>query len=214
MKSNPLWDLARFLLHPSWVTAVYWLLALTSIGIAIYAFRHIEAQRSPRRVAEWLLRFLIGSLWWQETLWKLPPYYGSTPDDPTGSMLYHWIVEIGSSASVPLQADFVNRVVLPHFYFFAAIVYGLEVLTAVSLILGVLVRLWSIIGALQILNMWLGLYNAQGVWPWAYFVLFLLQLMLALHQYGRSLGIDGIIVERYRRSTHGRAEGAVLAALT
>ena len=43
---------------------------------------------------------------------------------------------MGKSAAVPLQADFVNNIVLPHFYLFAPIVYLLEVLTAVSLILG------------------------------------------------------------------------------
>jgi hypothetical protein len=31
---------------------------------------------------------------------------------------------------------------LPHFYLFASIIYLLEVLTAVSLLLGIFVRLW------------------------------------------------------------------------
>ena len=64
---------------------------------------------------------------------------------------------MGRSAAIPLQADFVNNVVLPHFYLFAPIVYAAEVLTAVSLILGIFVRFWGLIGALQILNLWLGL---------------------------------------------------------
>ena len=72
---------------------------------------------------------------------------------------------MGKSAAIPLQADFVNNVVLPHFYLFAPIVYAAEVLTAVSLILGILVRFWGMIGALQILNLWLGLYNAEGSGP-------------------------------------------------
>jgi uncharacterized membrane protein YphA (DoxX/SURF4 family) len=46
-----------------------------------------------------------------------------------------------------------NNVVLPHFYLFAPIVYLLEVLTAVSLLLGIFVRLWALIGALQIVNL-------------------------------------------------------------
>ena len=44
-------------------------------------------------------------------------------------------------------------------------VYSLEALMAVSLMLGIFVRFWSVIGALQILNLWLGLYNAAGEWP-------------------------------------------------
>jgi uncharacterized membrane protein YphA (DoxX/SURF4 family) len=48
---------------------------------------------------------------------------------------------------------FVNNIVLPHFYLFAPIVYLLEVLTSVSLILGIFVRLWALIGTLQIVNL-------------------------------------------------------------
>jgi len=66
----------------------------------------------------------------------------------------------------------------------------------VSLMLGVFVRLWGLIGALQVLNLWLGLYNAEGEWPWTYFFLLVLQVIFTLHRYGRSLGLDAIIVER------------------
>ena len=48
------------------------------------------------------------------------------------------------------------------FTYFALIVYSRKVLTAVSLILGIFVRFWSVIGALQLLYLWLGLYNSEG----------------------------------------------------
>jgi hypothetical protein len=69
----------------------------------------------------------------------------------------------------------------------------------------VFVRLGGVIGALQIANLWLGLYSAPGEWPWTYFFLFLLMLSFALHHYGRSLGVDAIIAPRFRgRETLGR----------
>lgn len=196
MKPNPLSDVLHFLVQPAWTTTLYWLLLLGSIAVAVYAWRRIPGQRSWRNVGDWLCRLLIGSMWWQQTLWKLPPLYTDNPSDPTNSGLHYWMTRMGESASIPLQADFVNHIVLPHFYFFAPIVYTLEVLTAVSLILGVFVRLWGLIGALQVLNLWLGLYNAQGEWPWTYFFLLVLQVIFTLHRYGRSLGLDAIIVER------------------
>src|SRR5260370_12904651 len=91
---------------------------------------------------------------------------------------------MAKSASIPLQAVSVTILVLPHFALFAPAVYCLEVLTAVSLILGIFVRFWGAIGALQILNLWLGLYNPQGEWPWTYFFLLELQLIFAGHNYG------------------------------
>jgi uncharacterized membrane protein YphA (DoxX/SURF4 family) len=215
MQPNPLTDTLHYLLTPSWTTGIFWLLILGSIGIAIYAWAKIESQRSLHHVANWIFRFLVGSMWWEQTLWKLPPYYTDHPEDSMNTGLYYWMTELGKSASIPLQADFVNNLVLPHFYLFAPAVYALEVLTAASLILGIFVRFWGVIGALQILNLWLGLYNAQGEWPWTYFFLLVLQLIFALHQYGRSLGLDAIIVARSARTNaRGALSRIVLGVLT
>ena len=150
---------------------------------------------------------LIGCMWWQQTLWKLPPFYTDHPEQPfgeTGSGLLD--DRDGQVRGDPAcRRDFVNNIVLPHFYLFAPMVYAAEVLTAVSLILGIFVRFWGLIGALQILNLWLGLYNAEGEWPWTYFFLLVIQLIFALHHYGRSLGLDALIVARWkgRRSLMG-----------
>ena len=195
MNHNPISDVVSFLLQPGYTTVIFWLLVLSSIAIAIYVYRTIPGQRSMEHVSNWAFRLLIGCMWWQQTLWKLPPFYTDHPDQPFGDTgLAYWMGVMGKSAAIPLQADFVNNIVLPHFYLFAPIVYGLEVLTAVSLLLGIFVRLWGVIGALQILNLWLGLYSAPGEWPWTYFFLLVLMLVFALHRYGRRLGLDAIIV--------------------
>jgi len=216
MKPNPLSDALHFLVQPAWTTALYWLLLLGSITIAVYVWRSIPSQRSRSHVGDWLCRFLIGSMWWQQTLWKLPPLYTDNPSDPTNSGLHYWMTRLSESASIPLQADFVKHIVLPHFYFFAPIVYTLEVLTAVSLILGLFVRLWGLIGALQVLNLWLGLYNAEGEWPWTYFFLLVLMVIFTLHGYGRSLGLDAMILERTaaRRTSGGGLSDRWLNVLT
>jgi hypothetical protein len=67
------------------------------------------------------------------------------------------------------------------------------VLTGASLILGLFVRFWGFVGALQILNLWLGLYNDYYSWRWTYFLLLLLMLIFAVDRYGRSLGFDAVI---------------------
>ena len=112
----------------------------------------------------------MGAFWWQQSLWKLPPFYTDHPEAPFGETgLAYWMGLLGKHAAIPLQADFVNHVVLPHFYWFAPLVYLLELLTGVSLMFGAFVRAFAIVGALQILNIWLGLYSAPGEWPWTYF---------------------------------------------
>jgi len=199
MNPDPFSDTIAFLLQPGLTTAIFWLLLIASTGIAAYVFRAIPGQRSIEHVGNWAFRLLIGCMWWQQSLWKLPPYYTDQPQEPFGTTgLAYWMGLMGKHAAIPLQADFVNNIVLPHFYLFAPVVYGLEVLTAVSLILGCFVRLGGVIGALQIANLWLGLYSAPGEWPWTYFFLMLLMLSFALHHYGRSLGIDAIITARIK----------------
>src|SRR5262249_54095336 len=132
---------------------------------------------------------------------KLPPHYTDHPEQAFGETgLAYWMGVMGKHAAIPLQADFVNTVVLPHFDLFAPLVYTAEVLTGAALMLGGFVRLFGVIGALQILNLWLGLYSAPGEWPWTYFFLLLLQVIFALDQYGRSLGIDAVLTARRDRN--------------
>jgi uncharacterized membrane protein YphA (DoxX/SURF4 family) len=201
MNPNPAADVIAFLTQPRWTTAVFWLLIVASAAIAGWAFATIPEQRRPTHVMQWILRFLIGAMWWQQSLWKLPPYYTDQPKEPFGTTgLAYWMGLMGKHAAIPLQADFVNRIVLPHFYLFAPVVYAAEVLTGVSLMLGLFVRLFGLIGALQILNLWLGLYSAPDEWPWTYFFLLVLQVMFVLHCYGRSLGVDAILVSRQGRN--------------
>src|SRR6516164_4751973 len=197
MNPNPITDVIDFLLQPAWTTGIFWVLGLASVAIAVYAFAAIPSQRRATYICDYVFRFLIGAMWWQQTLWKLPPSYTDHPEQPFGETgLAYWMGVMGKSAAIPAQADFVNNIVLPHFYLFAPLVYVLELFTAISLLLGIFVRFWGVIGALQILNLWLGLYSAQGEWPWTYFFLLVLMLIFALHRYGRRLGLDAIILAR------------------
>jgi uncharacterized membrane protein YphA (DoxX/SURF4 family) len=72
---------------------------------------------------------------------ELPPLYTDELGHPFGKTgLAFWMIRFGKTAALQVQADFVNDIILPHFYLFAPLVYALEVLTAVSHILGLFVR--------------------------------------------------------------------------
>ena len=94
----------------------------------------------------------------------------------------------------------------------APIVYAAEVAVSISLLLGVFTRFFAAFGGLQILNLWLGLYNAPGEWPWTYFFLLVLQLMFAVHCYGRSLGIDALLAPAARGSQSSGLGSRLLGA--
>ena len=194
MRTNPFSDVLDFLTQGEWTSYVFALLVLASVVIAAVNLWRDPTQRSVLHLWNWLARFFIGGLWWQQSLWKLPPTYTDNPDGSGG--LRYWMGEMVKWASTGLQRHFVKEVVLPHFYFFAPQVYFSEVLIAVTLILGLFSRLGAFIGALMAINLWLGLYRSPAEWPWTYFFLIIVQIMLLVQRPGRSLGLDAILLRR------------------
>jgi uncharacterized membrane protein YphA (DoxX/SURF4 family) len=202
MITNTFSDALDFLIQGEWTSYVFALLALASVVIAAVNLWRDASQRSVLHLWNWLARFFIGGLWWQQSLWKLPPTYTDNPDGSGG--LRYWMGEMVKWASTGLQRHFVKEVVLPHFYFFAPQVYFAEVLIAVTLILGLFSRLGAFIGALMAINLWLGLYRSPAEWPWTYFFLIIVQIMLLVQRPGRSLGLDAILVRHEQQlAAHG-----------
>jgi uncharacterized membrane protein YphA (DoxX/SURF4 family) len=207
---NPFADTLAFLTRNEWPIYVFWLLLLGSLGIALVNLLQDPAQRTGRHVWMWIARLLIGGLWWQQTLWKLPPTYTDSPDGVSGG-LHYWVGEMVQHSAFGIQSWLVEKVIQPHFYVFAPQVYMMEVVIAVSLLLGVFTRLGGVLGALMALNLWLGLYRASYEWPWAYFFLIMLQTTFVVLHAGRSLGFDAILARR--QQAQGKPEGAVARVL-
>ena len=169
---NPFSDTARFLMRGEWPIYIFWLLLLGGVIAAVLNLIADKRQRTVRDVWICCARILLGCLWWQQTLWKLPPYYTDLPNVPN-SGLKHWMIELVHNAAFSFQSSLVKNIVLPHFNIFAPAVYGIEVFIGASLILGLFVRFSAALGALMAINIWLGLYNSPTEWPWTYFFLIL-----------------------------------------
>jgi uncharacterized membrane protein YphA (DoxX/SURF4 family) len=187
LRPNPLQDAVAFLSMPRPPTVIFGLLLVGSCAIAVGALRVDPAQRTARHIGIWLLRLIVGSMWWQQSLWKIPPNYDG---------LVYWMKQMVDHASTSLQAGLVQDIVLPNIVLFGPLVYAVEVLIAVSLMLGLLTRIGAGLGALMALNLWLGLYSAPGEWPWTYGFLVIIQVLFVLDPPGRSLGGDAVLCQR------------------
>ena len=183
---NPASDLLKFLTNLTWTTAVFWVLLLAAVGVAVSAWQRDPTQRNPRTVGIALLRFVVGTMWWQQSLWKIPPNYDG---------LLFWMRQIVAHSSVPLQARLVDQQVVPHIGLFGPLVYLVEVLIGVSLMLGVLTRPFAVLGLLMTLNLWLGLYSAPNEWPWTYGFLMIIQALFVIDPPGRRLGLEKSVQE-------------------
>ena len=191
MRINPFSDVLQFLLEAKWTTFVFWALLVASVAIAAVAFRRDPGQRTPGQLWMFGARLTIGAMWWQQSLWKLPPTYTDQADGSGG--LRYWVGEMASHAAFGLQRDFAREVVLKNFGLFAPQVYFGELAIAISLMLGLFTRLGAAMGALMAVNLWLGLYRAPYEWPWTYFFLVVINLTFAFFRAGRSLGLDALL---------------------
>lgn len=202
---NPFYATFIFLNQGTWPIYLFWFLLLVSVLAAAYNLKRDPTQRTFKHAWIWIARVLLGSMWWQQTLWKLPPFksYG----------LRYWMEQLVKQAAFGFQSDAVKHIVLPHYYFFAPLVYSVEVVVAVTLIWGVFTRFGGVLGALFAINLWLGLYNDPSEWPWTYFFLVLLQFTFGFLQTGRSLGIDAILIRRLNLKAGAKSRAAKLIDL-
>ncbi len=200
MRPNPFNDVLTFMTKPDWPTPVFWLLLLGSGVIAVAAWRRAPAQRTPRQLGTWILRLIVGAMWWQQSLWKIPPNFDG---------LAYWMQQMVDHASIELQSRFVALIVLPQISIFGPLVYLVEVAIGISLMLGLFTRLGAFIGGLMAVNLWLGLYSAPNEWPWTYFFLIVIQCLFVIDPPGRSLGADALIGGRLGRTAVFRAVGGV-----
>jgi uncharacterized membrane protein YphA (DoxX/SURF4 family) len=194
VRTNPFWDVLKFLFEAKWTTGVFWVVLVASAAIAALAWRRDPAQRTLPHLWTFASRLVVGAMWWQQTLWKLPPTYTDRPDGSGG--LRYWVEETAKYAAFGIQSRFAKDVVLPHFRIFAPQVYLAEVAIALSLMLGLFTRLGGALGALMAVNLWLGLYRAPYEWPWTYFFLVLVNVTFAVFRAGRSLGLDALAERR------------------
>jgi uncharacterized membrane protein YphA (DoxX/SURF4 family) len=198
MRPDPLHDAAQFLTRPAWFTAVFWLLLLAAIAIAMLAWRRDPAQRTPRSLGVWALRVLMGAMWWQQTLWKIPPDFAG---------LRYWMEQEAEHAAIVLQGTLVREIVLANLALFGPLVYLVELAIGVSLLLGLFSRAGALLGLLMGLNLWLGLYSAPNEWPWTYMFLVMIQAVFVIDPPGRALGADALL--RQRTVVAARSTGAL-----
>jgi hypothetical protein len=164
------------------ILALFWTLLLASIAIAFRNWQEDSEQRTGRHFGIWLVRVLIGCMWFQGMLWKLPL--------PVSDGLQYWTEQESTNAAFEFHRAFLKDVVLPNMRLFGPIVFLAELVFAGSMMLGLAVRLVGVLAVAYALQLWLGLYGNSSEWPWTYMFLAMLMFLFALEGAGRSLGFD------------------------
>ena len=171
-------------------------LVAASIAIAVRNWREDPMQRSGAALATGFMRVLIGTMWFEGMLWKLPLFSKQNG-------LHFWMEQMGQRAAFPWHRDLVTDVYLPYFNLLNPLIFLTELTFAIGLILGFGVRVIGVAAVLFSLHLWLGIYRAgnPAEWAWSYIFLAMTHALFAIHAAGRSLGLDALL-RRHSAATY------------
>jgi hypothetical protein len=212
MRTNPFYDAWLFLIGSTgdhqgsgvgWLLTVLFLaLLLASAWIAVRNWQKDPAQRTARHVSVWFMRVMIGAMWYQGSLWKLPL--------PISGGFKFWTESITHNAAFDAHKWLATHLFLPNLAIIDPLVYLTELSLAVSFILGILVRPMALVGMIFAAHLWLGVYRHPDEWPWLFVFLIFVQVFFLIDNVGKSLGLDarlshittggqGVFARLYRR---------------
>ena len=218
---NPLTDLVAFLTADATdydalgaaryvILLVFYALMIASLTLFVVNLRDERAQRSGRLLWLWLIRVLVGCMWFQATLRTLP--FGA------GNALHEGTQQMAGRAALPQLAQLTTDVLLPRFALFDPLVYLVEFGFATAFILGLFVRLAGLGSLVAALTLWLGLYGQRPgdptQWPWSPVFLAMLGGTFAVFAAGRAMGADAWIRRNVPSVRERRPAGLLLRLLT
>jgi hypothetical protein len=195
MRTNPFYDAWLFLTGqtPDHIGSgvgpllvVLFLALLAGSGwIAWRNWQDDASQRTGAHLATWFMRVMIGCMWFQGSLWKLPL--------PVSGGLTYWTEELSRYAAFDLHKWIATNVFIPLLPLMNPLVYLTELSLAVAFMVGFLVRPLGVVGMLFVVHLWLGLYHHPNEWPWLYIFLIFVQGFFVLNSAGKSLGLDALL---------------------
>jgi uncharacterized membrane protein YphA (DoxX/SURF4 family) len=198
MRTNPFYDAWLFLTGSTgeheasgvgWLLTVLFLaLVVASIWIARKNWQQEAAQRTIGHLATWFMRVMIGAMWFQGSIWKLP--------FPVSGGFRAAIAPIAEYAAFDWHRWIAKNIFMSILPVLDPVVYFTELSLAVAYILGFLVRPMGVVGVLFATHLWLGLYRQPEEWPWLYVFLIFVQAFFVVTDAGKSLGLDAVIARR------------------
>ena len=210
MRINPFYDAWQFLIGNTdehRASGVGWLLTgffvallAASLWIAWKNWRRDAGQRTKGHLATWFMRVMIGVMFYQGSIWKLP--------FPVAGGFAAATRPIADHAAFEFHRWVAKTIFIPLLPVLDPLVYLTELSLAAAFILGFLVRPMAVVGMLFVAHLWLGLYRQPEEWPWLYVFLIFAQGFFVVTNAGKSLGLDAVVA----RSRSGPFAGDGLLA--
>ncbi|WP_375154225.1 Rv1678 family membrane protein [Rhodococcus opacus] len=168
-----------------------------------------ESEPSPRVSGAALtgLRILVGLEWLYNVAWKTPPDFGEN----SGGGLYEFTRAAVEHPVFPPFSWLVEHLVLPNFVLFGWLTLVVETVLAVLLLTGTLVRVAALLGIGQSLAICFSVAEAPNEWPWSYFMMIGIHVVLLCTWSTRYFAVDEVRAQSHLGSGP-RAAAALLRA--
>jgi thiosulfate dehydrogenase [quinone] large subunit len=154
-----------------------------------------------------LARIVYGLLWWQQSKWKVPSdEFGRK----SGGGLWYWVHQEIQYPTVYAYKNFLENVLIPHWTFFGWMTLLTETFIGVTLMLGLMTRLGSLVAIGMAINITIGIVSVPHEWVWTYTMLIMLPVLFLLTDAGRSFGVDAFLAGPLDRAA---ARGSLAARL-
>jgi hypothetical protein len=147
-----------------------------------------QPQAKSGQIALTGLRLLVGLMWLENVVWKVPPDFG----ERTRGGLYFWTTR---AVEFPVWKPFswlVEHLVLPNFTVFGWGVLVVESALAVLLLTGTLVRPAALLGIAQSIAIGLSVAEAPNEWPWAYAMMIGIHAVLLFTPSAQYAAVDAV----------------------
>ncbi|MCV2490827.1 DoxX family protein [Geodermatophilus sp. YIM 151500] len=149
------------------------------------------------RAALAAVRVVVGLLWVANSGWKTPPDFG----EESGSGLFRFTSYAVEHPVFPPYTWLVENLVLPNFTLFGWGVLLLEASLGAFLVVGLATRLFAALGIAQSVAITLSVLNAPNEFPWTYYLMIAVHVVLIATAAGRTAGVDGLLRPVWRRSS-------------
>lgn len=168
-----------------------------------------EPSRASGDAALTGLRVLVGLLWVYNVVWKTPPDFGEN----SNSGLFQFTSFAVEHPVFPPFSWVVEHLVLPNFTAFGWVTLASETTLAVLLLTGTYVKLAALLGIGQSLAIGMSVAEAPHEWPWAYFMMVGIHVVLLLGWSTRYLAVDAVRLDPLKAAGLLRLWGAALTVV-
>ena len=176
---------------------IYWSLLIASFAIAYRNWQADPAQRTQAHLGTWLARVIIGTMWFEGCLWKLPI--------PSGGFRY-WLEQEVQYAAFDFHKQFITSYSCRSSRRSTCLFSLPRSAWRRSFMLGLKVRAFALLGMVFTLQLYFGLYRHPNEWPWTYIFIIVICWMFYIDAAGRSLGLDALTPARDGAGARRRAD--------